>query len=263
MAITSHNAPGLPKQTRRSFLAAIPAIAVTAAPVAAATHWVAPTDENPELLLLGKKLPEIEQAYHDALAAWREAWRIWSPQWPLAPEPCCNKWSGSGYGRELERDLRGAGLRREGQSSAWTIKSAAEMERDIDRARAALAKDDKRKRSYGKLFRDYRHEEIAEAELGLILLPGYLAECERIKRESGFEEIEAARQRTAHKLFEFAREIVSVKSTTIEGVTIKASACAAVGRMRHGDVMYEQLTDSTTHEQPMAALLGQALLEVI
>ncbi len=84
-----------------------------------------------------------------------------------------------GYDREIERDLRGAGIRREGQRSAWTIKTAAEMEQDIERAREMLAKDDKRKRSYGKRFRQHRYNEIAEAELGLALLPGYLTEIDR------------------------------------------------------------------------------------
>lgn len=249
---------------RRDFLSSAPvALTVTAAPVAVAAQCVVGLDENPALLALAQQLPEVEQAYVDTLKAEREAWRIWSPQWPLAPEACCNKWGASGYNRDLERNLRGAGLRREGQSTCWTIKTASEMERDIERAHEMLAKDDKRKRSYGKKFRQYRHEEIAEAELGLLLLPGYLAECERIKRESRYMDLVDANSSAREAMFNFVREVLAEQARTMEGVVIKARACAAIGRMTDYDQSWGQMVENTTHRKSMAGLLGAALLEVI
>lgn len=70
---------------RRDFLTRAPvALAVIGTPVAAAA--IPAPAENPALLALGEELPKVEQAYQDALAAWRAAWDFWSPQWPLAPE---------------------------------------------------------------------------------------------------------------------------------------------------------------------------------
>ncbi|MGA0617421.1 hypothetical protein [Paracoccus sp. KR1-242] len=252
---------------RRGFLKLAPAaFAAGTVPVAALDRAVeaeAQTQENPELLVLGEKLPEIEQAYQEARAAWFEAWEFWSPQWPLAPEQCCNKWGGLGYGRELERDLVGCGLIRDGEAAPWSIKTAAEMEEDIDRARALLAKDDKRKRSLGKGFRRYRYQEIATAELGLALLPGYLAERARIVRESGFAEIHKKRNTTSSDLFALVRRIVTEPSRTMEGVKIKAAACAALSRMHRTDCYLGHMDDSLTHKTSLAGMLGAALLEVI
>lgn len=246
---------------RRDFLRRAPvALAAIGAPVAAAT--IAAPAENPALLALGEELPKVEQTYQDALTAWRTAWDFWSPQWPLAPEACCNKWGSTGYGRELERDLRGAGIRREGQSTCWTIKTTSEMENDIDRARELLAKDDKRKRSYGKRFRQYRHEEIADAELGLALLPGYLTEIEQIKRESDFEAIDKERHRATDAIFAFARIVLAEQSLTLEGVKIKARACAAINRLHPYDRKFGDM-GAWKYETNITGLLGAAVLEVI
>lgn len=247
---------------RRDFLTRAPvAMAATAAPVAAmaATANLPEPAENPALLALGAKLPKVEQAYHDALEKWLTAWAIWSPQWPLAPDPCCAGW-GSG---DLECDLREAGLQREGESYPRHIRTREEMERSIENARELLAKDDRRKRSQGKAFRRFRHEQIAKAELGLALLPGYLAEIDRIKRESGFKAIDRARLRTSIALFTFARKVLAEQSLTIEGVRIKARACAALNRMHDYDIHMADLNDGRNNRSSMAGLLGAALLEVI
>lgn len=255
---------------RRDLMRLAPAMAAAtavgmAAPIAAAeTPAELPLlTENPNLLKLGDELPKVEQAYQNALQAWRDAWAKWSPQWPLAPEVCCNKYGARGHNRELERDLRGAALQREGEECTWYIKTAEEMEREIESAREALAKDDKRKRSWGKAFRQYRYQEIADAELGLILLPGYLAERERVQRESNFAAIHKARSETCDALFSVTRNILQHQSLTMEGVKIKARACAAVGRMPTYDQAWGQMKDNTAHEDCMAGLLGKAMLEVL
>lgn len=249
---------------RRQFLTRAPlAMAVVAAPVAAAEATVdLPTQtENPTLLALGADLPKTEQAYQAALKTWQAAWAEWAPQWPLAPDVCCNKYGASGYNRELERDLTGAGLRREGETCTWYIKTAEEMECDIERAREALAKDDKRKRSWGKSFRQYRYQEIQDAELGLALLPGYLAERERVRTESNFDAIHVARIKTREALFAFVRRVLTEPSHTSEGVMIKAQACAALNRMHRYDQCMAAMTDTIDNIDCMAGLLGQAMLE--
>lgn len=251
---------------RRQFLTRAPiAMAVVAAPVAAAeAQAMLPVqEENPALLSLGAKFQQAEQAFQDALQTWRAAWAEWSPQWPLAPDVCCNKYGASGYNREPERDLTGVGLRREGEKCTWYIKTAEEMEHEIEKAREALAKDDKRKRSYGKAFRQYRYQEIADAELGLILLPGYLAERARVERESNFAAINKARSDTAQNLFVLTRQILAEQSLTVEGVQIKARACASLGRMPAYEQMWGQMIDNTEHKDCMAGLLGKAMLDLL
>lgn len=251
---------------RRQFLTRAPlAMAVVAAPVAAAeAQAILPVQaENPTLLALGAEFQQAEQAFQDALQTWRTAWAEWSPQWPLAPDVCCNKYGASGYNREREHDLTGAGLCREGERCAWYIKTADELEGEIESARESLAKDDKRKRSYGKSFRRYREQEIADAELGLILLPGYLAERERVQRESNFAAINKARSDTAQNLFVLTRQILAEQSLTVEGVQIKARACAAIGRLPAYEQMWGQMRDNTEHKDCMAGLLGKAMLEIL
>lgn len=238
--------------SRRAMLATIPATA--ALPAAALSTPEAA--ENPNLLELGSELAAVEGAYQDALKNWQAAWAKWSPQWPLAPQPCCNKFRGG----EIERDLSGRGLIREGEARPWYISAAEDMERDLERERELLAKDDKRKRSYGKRWRQYRYDHIAEAELGLALLPGYLAERDRIARESNFEAIHKARYRTSEELFAFVRRVLEEPSRTLTGVKIKAEACAALERMHSYDRMQGLVVDGTKHKSNMAGLLGEALL---
>ena len=250
--------------TRRTLLAAVSAVGATALSQAGTANASPRTEqtENPKLLKLRGELPAVEKAYQDALSTWQAAWAEWSPQWPLAPEPCCNKW-GEFSGREMERDLTGQGLIRDGEKAPWYIKSISEMEKDIERELASLAKDDKRKRSYGKRFRQYRHDAIAEAELGLALLPGYLAERDRVARESNFAAINKARFRTSQDLFAFVRLVLTEPSHTLAGVKIKAEACATLGRMHPYDAAWGHVGDTPKNKGSMAGLLGAALLEVV
>lgn len=227
--------------------------------VAEASARPAMPAENPNLIALGAELPNIEQAYLGAVKKWSAAWTEWAPQWPLAPEACCQKF----HGHEMERDLTGMGLTRDGETAPWYVKTAAQMECDIDTAREALAKDDKRKRSYGKRFRQYRHDEIAQAELGLALLPGYLAERERVKRESGFDAIDKERYRASDAVFEFARRVLEEHSLTAEGVRIKVQACAALGRMHPYDRSWGRMRDSIGNRPCMASVLAEAMLEAM
>ncbi|SEC27552.1 hypothetical protein [Rhodobacter sp. 24-YEA-8] len=100
-------------------------------------------------------------------------------------------------------------------------------------------------------------------ELGIELLPGYLAECDRVKRGSNYRAVNAARTRAADRMFEFAREVLAAPSVTLDGVAIKARAVAALRLLRSYERRWSNIADIGLHEQNMAALLGQALVDVL
>ena len=60
-----------------------------------------------------------------------------------------------------------------------------------------------------------------------------------------------------------ARKVLAEQSLTIEGVRIKARACAALNRMHDYDIHMADLNDGRNNRSSMAGLLGAALLEVI
>jgi hypothetical protein len=267
MTTTANPAAGDGLLTRRRLLegAGTATLAAGAVVVPLAADALPTADvvaENPKLLELGAKLPAVEKTYRDARRARWTTWKTWSPQWPLAPEPCTTP-RHCGYG-EMERDLSGTGLTRDGETYPRGIRTAEDMGRSLEEERKLLAQDDKRKRSYGREWRRYRVEHIAQAEAGLALLPGYLAECERIRKESNYEAVDAARRRSAEELVAFVRRVLVEPSRTMAGVTIKAQACAVLGRMPAYDRMCYLMGDTTGKDgDPIAALLANAVLDVL
>lgn len=250
--------------TRRALLSAAPAAAlVPAASLAALPSITAtlPAEENPQLLALGEQLPSIEAAYTSARHAWFTAWAEWNPQWPLAPECCLHSWQM--YSSRIERDLSGKGLIRPGSKDSRSIKTQQELEWEIAWSTQQLERDARRKRSWGKRFVQRETEKLAQAKLGLKLLPGYLAECERIKRASNFDAIDSARHEAARNVIAFARKVLQEPSRTIEGVRIKARAAALIGQMHGYDQVTGTLGDGITQNGSLAALLGEAVLAVL
>lgn len=244
---------------RRDFLAATPVAAL--APIAAIqANASAPRAlaENPALLALGEQLPQIEAAYHDAVAAWDAMWREWRPQWPLAPEPCTER--NLGWFDEAERGLDGAALVRPGQERELRVLRLSHMEWRRDNMMAAIAKDAQRKRKAARSSLKFWQAELAKMELGIALLPGYLAECQRVKRASGFDHIEAAKTNAAKRVFAFAREVLALPSHTLEGVLVKARAVAALGLLSRRERKWASVEDVALHDQHMATLLGKALV---
>lgn len=239
--------------TRRALIGAIPALAVAPAFSAPLQPTV---QENSALIALSQQTAEIEATYRDAVAAFDEMMRIWSPQWPLAPEACCRKHNGG----DLERDILGSGLQRKGEKKCWSIMTAADLEQRRDRALELLAKDDRRKRSYGRKFREHWSDELAQAEIGLALLPGYHAECARIKRESNADAVGQAVMDAAAAIYRHAREVLAQPSLTKSGVKIKADACAAIGRMRSYDRHLSDLRDLGAGRTSLAVMLAEAVI---
>ncbi len=250
--------------TRRALLSAAPAAALVPAAALAALPPIDATpaaEENAELLALGEQLPSIEAAYTSARHAWFAAWAEWNPQWPLAPECCLHFWSM--YSSRIERDLSGKGLVRPGSTEPRSIKTQQELEWEVAWSTAQLERDARRKRSWGKRFVQAETEKLARAKLGLQLLPGYLAERERIKRVSNFDAIDNARQEAARNVISFARKVLQEPSRTIEGVRIKARAAALIGAMDGYDQVTGTLGDGITQNGNLAALLGEAVLAVV
>lgn len=248
---------------RRQILAAASAAAL--APIAAiavdASVSVLPQAENPTLLALGEELPRIEAEYHAACAAWDAMWREWSPKWPLAPDPCVTE--GSGFSYEIERDLTGEGLVRAGRKSPLRLLTLNHLEWRRDHMLAVMAKDARRKRKAGAKTLAYWQSEVASSELGIALLPGYLAECERIKRESNVVPLEKARWDAVHRMFAFARQVLQEPSHTVAGLRIKAQAVAALARLRRSDAMWGNMKDIRERSDLMAVLLGKAMLDLL
>ncbi|NPD14456.1 hypothetical protein HOY34_04485 [Xinfangfangia sp. D13-10-4-6] len=247
---------------RRQFITAAPVAALAPLAVCEAPSVAAPAPaENPALLALGQELPGVEAAYHNACTAWDAMWREWHPQWPLAPDPCVVQ--GGGWIGEIERDLNGSGLVRPGQDKPMRRLELHNMESRRDSMLAALARDAKRKKPSSRRTLNYWQSEIDRAELGIALLPGYLSECERIRKASDFEALEAARVAARDRMFDFARQVLGEPAATIEGVRIKARAVAALGNLRPYDATWGNLRDMTGPKGHMGAMLGRALLEVL
>lgn len=258
-----HNRDSRPDSqvTRRTLLAAgTAAVAASAVPAAALRHAGDVVAENPTLLAMGAELAKVEKDYHDAFAAEREIWRIWSPQWPLAPDPCCdfNWWGGD----PLERNLAGGAIVRPGRERPAKVETIESAEKRIDWLDQVMERDAKKKHKASRKTRDWWQSERDRCELAIQLLPGYEAECERIKRESGFEE--AARQKNGRAIAPcaFVRKVLMEPSSTIEGVRIKAQACAAISRMALPDRDFARVDDFKL-KSGMAEMLGLAVLEVI
>ncbi|WP_112313275.1 hypothetical protein [Pseudogemmobacter bohemicus] len=247
---------------RRQFITAAPVAALAPLTVCAASAVAAPeVAENPALLALGEELPRVEAAYHAACAAWDAMWREWRPKWPLAPDPCVVQ--GGGWLGELERNLDGFGLVRPGQERPMRRLELLNMEGRRNTMLGALARAARRKRPTSKKTLLYWQSEADRAELGVALLPGYLAECERIKKASNFDAVDAARIDARDRMFDFARQVLQEASSTIEGVQIKARAVAALGNLRTYDATLGNLRDMTGPKGHMGAMLGKALLEVL
>lgn len=247
---------------RRDFLTRAPvALAVIGTPAAAAA--VQAPAENPALLALGEDLPKVEAAYRAASEARRDAWRLWSKQWPLAPDACCNlDWCG--WSDRAERDLSGAALIRPGRDRPVRVNTVREMEDRAELMRKCLAKDNRRKRKESKKTRAYWQGEIARCELGVQLLPSYLAECDRIRLESAYDTLRVQQDEARRALFALARAALAEKASTSRGLKIKAEICAALGAMGAYDVNFGQIEDATRNPASnMAALLASAVLDAI
>lgn len=235
--------------TRRLVLKAAPGAAAALLPLASRAEPA----ENPDLLALSAQMPAVEQRYQEAIRTWKRAWDEWSPQLPLAPD-CCTVDFGQG---EMERDLSGRGLIRPGENTPRRVLSMQELERSLEWAIDVLRKPDFKKGEANTLWK----KNLADAELGIELLPGYLKERDRVMEESNFEAIDHERTEAFKALFAFVRSVLETPSRGTEGVRIKARAAAMIGRLKRSDLAYGSMVDMTGPKMHLAALLGQAMLE--
>ncbi|OWJ76985.1 hypothetical protein [Haematobacter genomosp. 1] len=258
--------PGMP--SRRAILKGVAVAPIIALPTAALPFAPPPAApqpavaENPKLLALGEELPRVEAAYREAVAAWDVMWREWEPKWPLAPDVCTGQ--RASYGSDIERDLRGAGLFREGQDEPLRVMSLAYMEWNRERCLEKLAKNDRRKRKVSAKTVAYWQSEVERMDRAMLLLPGYLEECDRIRRASDFQTINEARNVASEGVFTFAQKVLSEPSTTIAGIRVKAEAIAVIGRMRRWDAsIWSMRYAAGPPAESMIVMLGNAMLEVV
>lgn len=246
---------------RRDFLTAAPVAAIIPLVVSGRSAASLGVEaENPVLIELGKAQTAVEANYHEACAAWDAMWEKWSPQWPLAPDTCVCE--GGLWSSDYECDLSGAELIRHGEVRPKRIFRIADMEARRAHMKDTLEKANRRKKPTSRKSMDYWHAEVGRAERGIAALPGYLAECDRIKAASDFKRIDEERKLARDRMFAFAREVLEEPSSTIDGVKVKAAALAAIGRLRAPDDFIGNTQDSITGKVHMAALLGQAIVDL-
>ncbi len=257
------NAPNPDRQmTRRAVIATAPALA--ALPLAVAVASPALAAENPDLVKAGEAAADAEARFNAAVMAYDAAYAEWAPQWPAAPDSCVDtQWNGSLWGAEIERGLDGRAINRSGDGKFKTrLYSVSELENRSEWMRSAMAKDAKRKSRASRKTRDYWESEIAKCDLGAVLLPGYLAECARIKAVSNFDAIREARTETAKEIFQAVWKVLGTSHTTAAGLKIKAEAVATIGRMPTYDMQWAQLTEAGPGMPSMAAVLAEAVLQI-
>lgn len=194
---------------------------------------------SPELAALAAKLPAAERDYHAAVDAARAAYREWMPELPLAPDYCTHGPNTRFHypGEDMERDIFGVGFIRKGEEVPRRIRSAEWMRETAARYREALAKDDKRKRSYGKRARDGWIADAEAAERGLELLPAYLAERDAILKASRGRELAEERYEAAEALVALVAKIARHPTNSAAAAKIKADAAVALGRMPRQDAL--------------------------
>jgi hypothetical protein len=220
-------AEGMPNLDRRRLL-----IGLAAASTAAAAMTVAPSahsathSENPELIRLGGGLAAIAEEYRISAAERKAIVKEWKKVWPVAPdEIICGRWS-----REIERDITGAGIAREGKKDCLSIWSCDELEWYLSRAKSILKGKAIDKRSLGGLpNRAAWEDELDRLVAQYTAASKYEAEKARVLKASGYKAADERKHAAAAALIGIINNIMAQSETTMAGVIIKAQALAAWG----------------------------------
>lgn len=247
--------------SRRAVLKAAPAVA--ALPISVAFASLSLARESAELVAAGKAVADAEVRFDVARRAYQSTVAEWSPQWPLAPDACVQKdWMGMRWGDEIERDLLGRAVDRPdakfGRPKLCTVKELKEWAESF---RVALSKDDRRKAKASRATRDSWRDEIERRELGAKLLPGYQAECARIKAASNIDGVKAERREASRAIYQAVWAVLALPHTTAAGLQIKAASVATLGRMPDRDRLWSDLEDAGQDLPSMAAVLAEAVLQ--
>lgn len=177
--------------------------------------------ENPALVQLGAETAAIEAEYVEAAASERAILAEWQPRWPDAPKEIRRGW---GYRGALERDIKGAAIRRRdehGQEYTMQISTATELQRWVQQIEAEIphANSPRSRKGSNQALEDFRRQrDIAVA---------YEGKCARIRRESGYEAARERRQAAERRLAENISMVLQEGAQTLAGVIIQARALNA------------------------------------
>ncbi|MER8882578.1 hypothetical protein [Mesorhizobium sp. M0816] len=210
-------AEGMPDVNRRRLLLGL-AAASTAAAAAALT--VAPpahsatVAENPELIRLGKQLPDASAEYLAALEEIEWIAAEWKHRWPLAPDEIT--WPRGDY-TDGERDIAGRLLKRPGEERVRCV-------RDVRNLAAIVATDRPLRHNASEAMRARRAHWLARAKRELKLGKAYQAQTTRLRDISGMDLAKARAAAAKKSLSDLVTAIMEQPGTAMEGMLIKAQA---------------------------------------
>ncbi|TIO11070.1 hypothetical protein [Mesorhizobium sp.] len=212
-------AEGMPAANlnRRRLLMGLAAASTAAAAVtvAPAAHSAA-VNENPEPVRLGNELPAAEAEMLAAKAAKSAVIAEWSPRWPLAPDEIIE------HGCEIERNLTGAGLHRDGRKDCLRVGTA----NDFRWWKESLERQLASKRIKSEARRTHLRKEIKKTQRKISIAERYAAETARIREASGYEQASERHCAAIKALSSLIVAIMAQPGTSMQGVMIKAQALA-------------------------------------
>lgn len=219
---------------RRRLLLGLASASAAGATVALAGAATIAAIESPTLLRLADELPALEASYLTALADKRAAYSRGMKNWPLAPEVLIRNYSSYD---SLERDVAGAGIRREDGKSAnlWSISDARYSVDVIKDALKRRRKDPERPFGVGRFIGQDTaagwRTTLEECEASLQAAESYYATVARLRDECGYHAAEQADEVARKALIAHVDAIMAETPNTMAGVIIHAQALAAFGKV--------------------------------
>lgn len=247
---------------RRSFIAALSgafgaAAVAGGAPAAAAAAIEAPSAEIAALLLA---VETAETTYLTAVARRRAAWDEWAPQWPVPAESFRDDcaWPGT-----QERGLDGAPLVRDGRDSPYHLRTEENLQ-SLAAGYAAYVEDRLEKMATRPSHHQRRalalgRRNLAWANQALADRAAYDAECDRIRRASGFDALQTAKSRAAIELVRAVRRVLEAEGNAGADVAAKAAAVTSLAHLDRRDQYFVVGDDHLHGAVPLVILLARAV----
>lgn len=209
---------------RRNLLAGLAAASTAVIGGAASAKAPQPGEQNARLLELAEELPVRKATFLEAQKRADSIYRETMAVWPLAPDEItceANPFFGT-----LERDVAGAGLQRKGAKDILGIKTPQKLDDEMKWCAKTLGQ--KHIQRHPDRVKHWKSR-VAKAKRARKSSERYFAECERLKKASGYVEAYGQAAKAREALRDLVGAIIDEDETSIEGVVIKAEALAAWG----------------------------------
>ncbi|TCL70512.1 hypothetical protein [Rhizobium sp. BK251] len=188
------------------------------------------TDENPDLLALGKRLRSVAEEYQAEKDKCAAIVAEWSSRWPLAPDELTYETHGDWDCRELTID--GDFLVRPGDTEPLRVQKAEWIAHSIDYAEFLLrGKTFERQNKVRRLTREQWEARLAEEYEVLPIAREYERHREQVRELSGIDDSNRRLRELSAVLTTVMKRILSEPEYTLEGVRIKAEAIALAGSL--------------------------------